>query len=236
MNSGGRFSSAFSSRKNSVDLIANGMADLTKRINETLARHGLEDKRTIPTYDPPSRPSYSGRLSENRYSRESRDREIVTSPTGSWRKRHDSSNSDLQQPPRYSINDSLYTRPDKLDASRHQTPQPSPSLTSKWEIPDASITSLKTVISRSTSPTSDPKRALRTRIARTTDPIVVEQRRSRKPRVIDASCQTDTIAEFGTLDDYLHTKPDVQEEEPEGNEVEEHKSCTMFHPLTFTSF
>ena len=58
---------------------------------------------------------------------------------------------------------------------------------------------------RSTSPTLQKDRALRTRIARTTDPIVVEQRRSRKPRVVDANCQTELIPEFGTLENYLQS-------------------------------
>ena len=174
-------------------------------------RHGLDDKRTSsssntnpfeskPSYD--SKSSYNGRLSDNRYSRESRDREIVT-PTGSWRRRHDSftnNSSDLYSPPTPSS-----------PAVVHQAP--------KWEVPDQHITARKTVISRSTSPTFDTKKGLRTRIARTTDPIVVEQRRSRKPRVIDAECQTETIPEFGTLEDYLHppTPPPEVKEPP--NEV-----------------
>ena len=40
-------------------------------------------------------------------------------------------------------------------------------------------------IFRSTSPTYDKAKQVRTRVARTTDPIIVEQRRSRKPRVVD---------------------------------------------------
>ena len=56
---------------------------------------------------------------------------------------------------------------------------------------------------------------MRTRIARTTDPIVVELRRSRKPRVTDASCQTEVIPEYGTLADYLNPPPP----EPEPKEV-----------------
>ena len=43
-------------------------------------------------------------------------------------------------------------------------------------------------IFRSTSPTHDKNKQVRTRVARTTDPIVVEQRRSRKPRVVDGMC------------------------------------------------
>ena len=74
-----------------VDL--NGIADMTKRINETLARHGMDEKKTYPSYEAPTptaaagRPAYNGRLSDNRYhsSRESRDREIVTAtPTGKY--------------------------------------------------------------------------------------------------------------------------------------------------------
>ena len=67
---------------------------------------------------------------------------------------------------------------------------------------------------RSTSPTLQKDRALRTRIARTTDPIVVEQRRSRKPRVVDANCQTELIPEFGTLENYLRPPPPPEPEEP----------------------
>ena len=70
-----RYSSSFTeqtptnsfSRKNSMDL--NGIADMTRKINETLARHGLDEKKTIPsfadTYEPKT--SYNnGRLSETR--------------------------------------------------------------------------------------------------------------------------------------------------------------------------
>lgn len=47
----------------------NGIADMTRKINETLARHGLDEKKTIPsfadTYEPKT--SYNnGRLSETR--------------------------------------------------------------------------------------------------------------------------------------------------------------------------
>ena len=59
---------------------------------------------------------------------------------------------------------------------------------------------------------------MRTRIARTTDPIVVELRRSRKPRVTDASCQTEVIPEYGTLADYLNPPPPPQPK-PEPKEV-----------------
>ena len=172
-----------------------------------VCRHGLGDKGTSSSSSTSafeSKPSYNGRLSDNRYSRESRDREIVSAtPTGSWRRRHDSitSNnaSDLYSPPTPSS-----------PAVVHQPP--------KWEIPDQHITARKTVISRSTSPVLDSRKGLRTRIARTTDPIVVEQRRSRKPRVIDAECQTETIPEFGTLEDYLHPPPPPEVKE-EPNEV-----------------
>ena len=75
-------------RKNSMDL-SNGTLDLTRRINETLARHGLNEKRTQPGYEPPTPVRF------NR-GRESKDREIVNplSPTGSWRR--SSTNSDLR--------------------------------------------------------------------------------------------------------------------------------------------
>ena len=81
-----------------VDL--NGIADMTKRIQETLARHGLDEKKpAYPSYEPPTpsrdgsnsasrpgnNPAYNGRLSDNRYghsTRESRDREIPATPTG----------------------------------------------------------------------------------------------------------------------------------------------------------
>lgn len=172
-----------------------------------VCRHGLGDKGTSSSSSTSafeSKPSYNGRLSDNRYSRESRDREIVSAtPTGSWRRRHDSITSnnaaDLYSPPTPSS-----------PAVVHQPP--------KWEIPDQHITARKTVISRSTSPVLDSRKGLRTRIARTTDPIVVEQRRSRKPRVIDAECQTETIPEFGTLEDYLHPPPPPEVKE-EPNEV-----------------
>ena len=59
---------------------------------------------------------------------------------------------------------------------------------------------------------------MRTRIARTTDPIVVELRRSRKPRVTDASCQTEVIPEYGTLADYLN--PPQPEPEPKEVKIE----------------
>ena len=167
-----------------------------------VCRHGLDDKRTSSSsYE--AKPSYNGRLSDNWYSRESRDREIVNpTPTGSWRRRHDSTstNTDLYSPPTPSS-----------PAVVHQPP--------KWDIPDQYITARKTVISRSTSPNLDVRKGLRTRIARTTDPIVVEQRRSRKPRVIDAECQTETIPEFGTLEDYLHPPPPSVEDTEGPNEV-----------------
>jgi hypothetical protein len=77
----------------------------------------------------------------------------------------------------------------------------------KWEISDANVTAMKTVISRSTSPNKDVQKAFRTRVARTTDPIVVEHRRSRKPRTVDATCQTDVTTEYGTLEDHLKPPP-----------------------------
>ena len=64
---------------------------------------------------------------------------------------------------------------------------------------------------------------MRTRIARTTDPIVVELRRSRKPRVTDASCQTEVIPEYGTLADYLNPPPP----EPEPKEVKIEILCSF---------
>jgi len=191
--------SSFTSRKNSMaDL--NGIADMTKRIQETLARHGLDEKRYDSNTSSSSvvtspRPAYNGRLSDNRYAtsnRESRDREILNmpaTPTGTWRRRHDST----------STTNDLYSSP--------TSPSSNPSQAPKWEIANANHTALKTIISRSTSPTPDVKRQLRTRIARTTDPIVVETRRSRKPRVVDASCQTEVTSEFGTLKDYLNPPP-----------------------------
>ena len=105
---------------------------------------------------------------------------------------------------------------------QHQSPVTSPVILKeppKWEINDVNLTALKTVISRSTSPSCDPKKQLRTRIARTTDPIVVEHRRSRKPRVVDASCQTDVIPEYGSLADYLNP-PVVKPKTPEPTKVE----------------
>ena len=77
----------------------------------------------------------------------------------------------------------------------------------KWDISEPNVTAMKTVISRSTSPTKEFQKQMRTRIARTTDPIVVEHRRSRKPRTIDISCQTDINPEYGTLADYLKPPP-----------------------------
>jgi hypothetical protein len=205
-------SSAAMSRKNSIDF-SNGTADLSKRIHETLARHGLEDKTACSSNNmtssssyEPSRPTYNGRLSSSdnnnhRYSRESRENSIVGLPamTGSWRRRHESTTSE-----------SAVSSPIPPTSPVYQPQQP------KYEIPTATVTSLRTVISRSTSPTLESKRHLRTRIARTTDPIVIEQRRSRKPRVTDGSCQTDTIPEFGTLQDYLNPPPPPT---PDENEV-----------------
>lgn len=190
------------SRKNSmVDL--NGIADMTKRINETLARHGLDEKKTYPSYEAPTpkQPSYNGRLSDNRYhhsTRESRDREIVATtatPTGSWRRRHDSNNTNNAPV--------LSSTPSSPPAMIKAVEPP------KWDISDqTTVTAMKTVISRCTSPASkDSDKALRTRIARTTDPIVVEHRRSRKPRVVDNYCQTDVTPEYGTLADHLKPPP-----------------------------
>ena len=186
----------------------NGIADMTKRIQDTLARHGVDEKPRSNTsqYDNTSRSSYNGRLSDNRYTgsdnrfsgRESRDREIQLtvnpSPnTGSWRRRHDSTQN----------NEPYGTSPSPVVTSptlNNQSP--------KWEIDTSqNLCAMKTVISRSTSPTPIDRQNIRTRIARTTDPIVVEHRRSRKPRVMDASCQTDVIPEFGTLADYLNPPP-----------------------------
>ncbi len=85
-----------------------------------------------------------------------------------------------------------------------QSPKPTPKL---YEPADPPVTSRKTVISRSTSPTPELRAQFKTRIARTTEPIVVEIRRSRKPRLVDASCQTDVTEEFGTLAEYLNPPP-----------------------------
>ncbi len=51
--------------------------------------------------------------------------------------------------------------------------------------------------------TTDVNKQFRTRIARTTDPIYVEKRRSRQPRAYDVACQTDPNTEFGLLSEYL---------------------------------
>ena len=43
---------------------------------------------------------------------------------------------------------------------------------------------------------------VRTRVARTTDPVYVETRRSRQPRTYDVANQTDPNPEFESLVDY----------------------------------
>ena len=59
------------------------------------------------------------------------------------------------------------------------------------------------VISCSTSPQPDVTKQVRTRIARSTEPAECERRRSRKARMYDASCQTDLLDEYGTLENHL---------------------------------
>ena len=59
------------------------------------------------------------------------------------------------------------------------------------------------MVSRATSPQPDWSKGVRTRIAKTSDPIFVEKRRPRQPRSYEVSCQTEPHSEFGLLADYL---------------------------------
>ena len=60
--------------------------------------------------------------------------------------------------------------------------------------------------STSTSPNPDSAKQVRSRIARPTCPVEVEHRKSKKPRTIDVSLQTDLTEEFGTLADHLRAE------------------------------
>ena len=129
--------------------ISNGALDLTRRINETLSRHGLDDRRSLPTYEPPPPPVRFTR-------RESKDREIVVnnlitpSSTGSWRR--NSSSADL----RTSTGSTIAYSNGSTTSTTPSTPQ-SP-ITSRYEIPevkvtepkipDAMVTATKTVVTR----------------------------------------------------------------------------------------
>ena len=65
------------------------------------------------------------------------------------------------------------------------------------------LTETKEVVSRATSPQPDSSKQVRTRIAKTTEPISFEKRKSRHPRAYDVPCQTDPVPEFGLLSEYL---------------------------------
>lgn len=62
------------------------------------------------------------------------------------------------------------------------------------------------VISRSTSPSPYSDRARRTRITRSTEPVETYQRRSRRPRTLEASVQTLSTEEYGNLASVLNPK------------------------------
>ena len=116
---------------------------------------------------------------------------LLIPSSGSWRRRHDSN-----------TNNAPVSSPSSPPTMIKAVEPP------KWEISEQpNVTAMKTVISRSTSPNKDAQNAFRTRVARTTDPIVVEHRRSRKPRTVDASCQTDVTTEYGTLENHLKPPP-----------------------------
>ena len=63
-----------------------------------------------------------------------------------------------------------------------------------------------TIVSCSTSPQPDPSKQVRTRIARSTEPIAREIRASRKLRTYNVECQTDFLEEFGTLEEHLKSE------------------------------
>ena len=150
-------------------------SELSKRISSTLARHGIEEPAN-------KRNSYVDNYSSNMGTGGKEN-------SGSYKLGNSSNNSNNYSNGDYTSNSMSWRRKLDEDSSTSSTPDP--------------VTEKKMVVSRATSPQPDVNKQFRTRIARTTDPIYVEKRRSRQPRAYDVACQTDPNSEFGLLSEYL---------------------------------
>ena len=138
--------------------------DLEKRIQETLAKHGIEgaqNKKNSASYEIPNYHSSS-------------------MPTGDRNGTRAVSNS----------------RHVSISEKTDEDIEHSNMYGSSWRRRlDAEDVESITIVSCSTSPQPDPSKQVRTRIARTTEPISREVRTSRKRRTYNVCCQTD----FGNI-------------------------------------
>ena len=146
--------------------------DLEKRIQETLAKHGIEGSQNKKTSAPYEIPNYS---------------------IGSSAPIDRNNSLDVSVTKHVSISE----KPDEdIDQANMYG--------SSWRRRlDAEDVEKITVISCSTSPQPDPTKQVRTRIARSTEPIIREIKASRKKRTYNISCQTEFLEEFGSLEEHL---------------------------------
>ena len=145
--------------------------DLEKRIQETLAKHGIEsaqNKKSNVSYEAPPYNPGSMTAGDNNIRAVSNNKHVSIS---------ESTNETFDR-------DNMYGS----------------SWRRRLNVEDDDRI---TVISCSTSPQPDPTKQVRTRIARSTEPITRVIRASRKRKTCNVSCQTDFSDEYGTLQDHL---------------------------------
>ena len=162
---------SFNTRSSRDERVSQASTDLEKRIQETLAKHGVEgsQNKNSNSYETPNY-----HLSSISAGDRSSDRSVSNN-------RHVSISENVNE---------------DIDTSNMYG--------SSWRRRlDAEDVTTISVISCSTSPNPDSTKQVRTRIARSTEPIIREIRTSRKKRTYTAACQTDYLDEFGTLKDHL---------------------------------